>query len=96
MPGGPFKFTIKNKITNPICVGIFGIESDATFRVELDAGATFVTPSDEFLIGGNRMVVVWDTVGPGNPAILFSEKILVLGETGLDIKASGIFAFTPV
>lgn len=91
---GPFKCRIKNFITNPVRVGIFGKEAEADFRVDISAGGTFTSPDDLHFLGGHRMVVVWDNLSVGNHPIVASLHINMTSDTGLDIKPNGITAFT--
>jgi hypothetical protein len=82
------------EITNPIRVGLFGIDDSTNFRVDVSAGGTFDNPNGLLFAGGHRMVVVWDNVNGGSHQITHSLAINMQSDTGLNIKPNGIVPFT--
>jgi hypothetical protein len=89
-----YTLKIVNHIANPIIVGFFGHTDDTTFRVKVDAGATWDSPPDITFTGGHRMAVVWDGL-VGHP-IVVSNAINMQGNTGLNITPHSVDAFTPI
>jgi hypothetical protein len=47
----------------PVTVGIFGKQTDATFRLRFDGGRTGPDVYTQNLIAGQRVVCVWDSSG---------------------------------
>ena len=47
----------------PVTVGIFGRQTDATFRLRFDGGRTGPDVYTQNLIAGQRVVCVWDSSG---------------------------------
>ena len=58
-----YNIRIVSNFGQPVRVGIFGYSERATFRVSFDGGATGPDVYNQELIGGDRVVIVWDTNG---------------------------------
>ena len=58
-----YNVTIVSEFGIPVRVGIFGYSKQATFRLSFDGGRTGPDVYDQELIGGDRVVIVWDTRG---------------------------------
>ena len=58
-----YDVTIVSEYGIPVRVGIFGYSTKATFRLTFDGGRTGPDVYEQELIGGDRVVIVWDTKG---------------------------------
>ena len=58
-----YDVTIVSEFGIPVRVGIFGYSSDATFRLTFDGGRTGPDVFKQELIGGDRVLIVWDSKG---------------------------------
>lgn len=77
-----YDVTIVSEFGIPVRVGIFGFSEKATFRLTFDGGRTGPDVYDQELIGGDRVVIVWDIRGRRLMAAdltVDSDGILVLG-----------------
>jgi hypothetical protein len=87
-PAGEYRFKLHNAITNDVRVGIFGFGSDATFRRNLPAGGSFDGDDHLYLLGGDRMIVVWDIDNMGK--LVHHKQVTISADIKITITAGGI------
>ena len=68
-----YRVRIVSNFGIPVTVGIFGQPKDATFRVRFDGGRSGPDVYTQNLIGGERVVCVWDARG----ALLFIADLTI-------------------
>ncbi len=73
-----YRVTIVSHFDQPVTIGLFGRQSDATFRVQFDGGRSAYRAE---LIKGERMVCVWDASG----SLLFAADLYVDSSGTLDV-----------
>jgi hypothetical protein len=76
-----YRVRIVSQFGIPVTIGIFGRQDDATARIRFDGGRTGPDVTFRNLIGGERVICVWDAHG----TLLFIADLIVDSSGTLEI-----------